>query len=91
MWARLSGASPIFTGNSPQRLKVVDRRRGNRALYLPVIPRLELKGILIRKPAFHFSQSYAVDSTFGEEVLQPMDVIVAVDDVLLAYQRAEER
>ena len=28
---------------------------------------------------------------FGEELLEPVDVVVAVDDVLLAHQRAEQR
>src|SRR5262245_21540597 len=29
--------------------------------------------------------------TLGQKLLQPMDVVVAVDDVLLAHQRAEQR
>src|SRR5262245_37801316 len=33
----------------------------------------------------------ALHSAAGEELLEPADVIIAVDDVLLAHQRAEQR
>ena len=35
--------------------------------------------------------SRLTSSRLGEELLQPVDVVVAVDDVLLAHQRAEQR
>jgi hypothetical protein len=33
----------------------------------------------------------AIHPALGEEVLEPVDMIVAVDDVLLAHERAEQR
>src|SRR5215470_6287751 len=40
------------------------------------------------KPADRRSSPHAA---LGEELLEPVDVVVAVDDLLFAYQRAEQR